>query len=267
MTTLDVNHSIYAYIEVSDTGLSKIWVHMTQHEFEKLQVEYKTSQNEVQIEMRVGYKTLGGEVFDALSGEFTLHVTGIVKDTEETHRCADVTLEKKTLISDEKMVFAKDWDSSMGEQYWSKTIQGVLDVKQSDYTVECDIVRILQVYDEDEARYVDWSGEFEDILKTEAGHQLSSSIYLDDWGTLYINFSQKDVTSLTAKFTDDNDLAAVKIRVMAYVIGSTTNGPEALESDLAITEFKIELVNSDTSESCATHQIGKTETLSDLSVR
>jgi hypothetical protein len=39
------------------------------------------------------------------------------------------------------------------------------------------------------------------------------------------------------------------------------NGPDALDSELAITQFEIELIADDTTETCADHAIGKTDTL------
>jgi hypothetical protein len=208
----DLSHTIMPYVEVTDTGFNKIWVHVTQQEFEEyLQVEYKTSANEISIEMRVAYKTLSGEVFDNLTGTFIIKFYGIVKeDDAEPHECADVSLTKKNTVANEKMAFAKEWDQSEGDQYWSKTVQGVLDVKQSDETKECDTVYEVQVYNEITSTYVDWV-ELEDILTFETGRESSSSIFVDDWGSLEIDFNENDIKNLTSYFTDTNGKVAVKI--------------------------------------------------------
>jgi hypothetical protein len=130
-TSHDLSHTIMPYIEVTDSGYNKIWLHVSPKEFEDLQVEYKTSFTAtfVEVEMRVAYKTLSGEVFDNLTGTFMIKIYGIVDEDAEPHKCADVSLTKKNTVANEKMAFAKDWDFTYGDQYWSKTIQGVLDTK------------------------------------------------------------------------------------------------------------------------------------------
>jgi hypothetical protein len=129
-TSHDLSHTIMPYIEATASGYNKIWLHVSQEEFEWLQVEHKTSANFVEIEMRVAYKTLAGEVFDNLTGTFIMKIWGIAEDVDaEPHECADVRLTKKNTVANEKMAFAKDWDFTYGDQYWSKTIQGVLDTK------------------------------------------------------------------------------------------------------------------------------------------
>jgi hypothetical protein len=51
----------------------------------------------------------------------------------------------------------------------------------------------------------------EDILKLETGIESSSSIYVDEWGSLEIDFNENDIKNLTSYFTDDNGKIAVKV--------------------------------------------------------
>jgi hypothetical protein len=124
-----------AYIEKGE-NFSKIRVNVDQDRFEKdLQLAYGSDADSVSVDYRVSYKSIKGDKFANLDGDFTITFNGIVPETPVVNECASVTLAKKTEARDLKIAFAAEWTDTTMDQMLDVAIFDALIVEQSDATV------------------------------------------------------------------------------------------------------------------------------------
>jgi hypothetical protein len=114
-TEFDPEEAI-AYVEKGE-NISKIRVNLDQDRFEKeLQLAYGSDADTVSVDFRVSYKSIKGDKFANLNGDFTIDFNGIVPETPVVNECASVSLTKNTEARDFKIAFAAEWTDTTMDQ-------------------------------------------------------------------------------------------------------------------------------------------------------
>jgi hypothetical protein len=101
---------------------------------------------------------------------------------------------------------------------------------------------------------------------------MSSFIYVDEYGTLNAAFSRKDFKNdaIAAAFTDANNSnkISVKIQITALLLNSEISGPGADDpANIPKAQFQIDLVSDAAVEECALHSFGFVDTIESGAVR